>query len=741
MLRRTAARLTTVAAQAEAPSVTQIANPHSELQASAFPDLTRFFSPRRVALVGATEDLKKFGGRCLRQLLDFGFAGEVFPVNPNRAQVFGRPCYPSLSSLPVAPDHVGIVLPAAACAAAVAECGQLGVPFATVFSSGFSELGTIEARALQVELVRTARAAGVRLMGPNCNGMVNFVDGFALTSTATISGGRRPAGDIGIVGQSGGATQVNVMWRAQEAGLGVSYQVSSGNDADLDLLDYMAFMIEDARTRVVLSLAERFGDGARLRVLAARAAELQKPVALIKFGRTEAGARAAASHTGAITGTDAVFDAAARQLGLIRVTDANELYEVAMLLRQGKRPAGNRAAALSISGGNLVLLTDLAAAQGITFPDYAPETAQKLRNLVPGFVAVNNPTDMSAGAIGAKDIFGSAARALLEDPGVDAAVPVLTIAPASDIRAIAELAKAPPKPVAVLWTGQCSDEPGLTPRALVAEGLAVYHDALPCAQALARTMRWSAFLRRQARAPAPQRPAGCNPEAARRALREAGPRPTEQAARTVLACYGLHGPQEALARTAEEAARLAEAFSGQVALKIVSPDIAHKTEAGGVRLGLHGAGAVQDAAQGILASVAAHAPAARVDGMLVQEMVTGGQEMLLGMARDATFGPVLTLGFGGILVEVLRDVAFRLPPIGAEEVAGMLEELRLAPLLRGVRGAPVCDVPALADAVARFSWLLADLGDALEEVDVNPLAVLPVGQGVRVLDALLVPRT
>ncbi len=703
-----------------------------------FPDLRRFFAPRRAALIGATEDLAKFGGRCLKQALDFGFAGDLFAVNPNRSQVFGRPCFPSLAALPAKPDHVGIVLPAPACIAAVAECGRLGIPFATVFSAGFAETGTEAGAALQAELLRVARAGGVRLMGPNCNGMINFVDGFALTSTATITGPRRPAGDIGIVGQSGGATQVNVMWRAQQEGLECSYQVSSGNDADLDLLDYMAFLLEDSSTRVVLALAERIGDGARLRALAARAAELGKPIALIKFGRTEAGARAASSHTGAVTGADAVFDAAARQLGLIRVTDAAELYQVAMLLRQGRRPAGHRAAALSVSGGNLVLLADLAAAQGIAFPDYAEETTARLRRLVPGFMAVSNPTDMSAGAIGSPDIYGQAARILLDDPNVDAAMPVITIAPKADIRAIADLAAASPKPVAILWTGRSADDPALTPASLVAEGLAVYRDALPCAQALARTMDWAAFLRRAA-GPPPGRPVGCDAEAARRLLGEAGPTPTEQQSRAVLACYGLHGPEEALAPSAAEAADLARRFVGPLVLKIVSPDIAHKTEAGGVRLGVSAADAERVAAE-ILASAARHAPGARLDGVLLQEMVRGGQEMLLGMAQDATFGPVMTLGFGGVHVEVLRDVTFRLPPISPEEAMRMLAELRLSPMLRGVRGAPASDVVALADAVARFSWFLAECGDLLKEVDINPLTVLPEGQGVRVLDALLVPR-
>jgi acetyltransferase len=440
-----------------------------------------------------------------------------------------------------------------------------------------------------------------------------------------------------------------------------------------------------------------------------------------------------------VTGADAVFDAAARQLGLVRVNDASELYEVAMMLRQRARPRGNRATSLAISGGNLVLFTDLAASQGITFPSFAAETTEKLRTLIPGFMGVNNPADLSAGAIGTKDLFATAARTLLDDPCVDVAVPLITFAPAEDIRAISAMAAGAEKPVAILWTGRCGDDPSLTPRDLVAEGRAVYRDALPCAQAVSRTMRWAEFLRRRAGAAPPQRPADADPGRARRLLEAAGGTLSEGASRRVLACYGLHGPSEALAATPEDAATAAVRLGGAVVLKVQSPDIPHKTEAGAIRLGVQG-DAAAGAAREILAAAKSYAPEARIEGILVQEMVTGGQEMLLGMARDVTFGPVLTLGFGGIHVEVLRDVTFRLPPISAEEAQAMLEELRLAPLLRGVRGAPASDVPALADAIARFSWLAADLGEVLEEVDVNPLVVMPAGGGVRVLDALVVPR-
>ena len=699
--------------------------------------LTRFFAPRSVAFIGATEDLSKFGGRCMRQLIDFGFEGAIYPINPKRDAVFGQRCYPSLSALPETPDHVGIVLPCPAVAGALAECGAKGVPFATVFSAGFGEQGTEAGRAAQAALVSTARAAGLRFMGPNCNGLINFTDKFALTSTGAISGGAlRPAGDVAVISQSGGAGQVNTMWRAQEAGLGISMQVSCGNDADLDLLDYVEFALDHAPTKVVLVLAERISSGARLRQVAARAAEHGKPIVMIKFGRTEAGSKAAASHTGAITGADAVFDAAARQLGLLRVEDCPELYEAAMLLRQGRRPAGTGVAALSISGGNLVLLAETGAGLGLHFPGYTPETTAKLQPLLPGFTGTANPTDLSAGAIGSKDLFGQATRLIRDDPGVDTMVPVLTIAPAADIRATCALAAESAKPMPILWSGKCSDDASITTATLVAEGHAVYRDPLPCLRAVSLAARHAGFLRRYAE-PAPQRPAGM--DQARAATLLKADRFSEADARALLACYGLHGPREEVAPDAAATLAAAQRIGGPVALKVVSPDLPHKTEAGAVQLGV----AVADVAaarEKILATALAYKPSARIDGVLVQEMVTGGQEMLLGITPDATFGPVLAVGFGGIHVEVLKDIAFRLPAIGPADAEAMLRELRLFPLLEGVRGAPASDLPALVDAICRFGWLAADLGDAPFEVEVNPLIVLPTGRGVRVVDALVVRR-
>lgn len=696
-----------------------------------FPDLGRFFAPRRVAFVGATEDLSKFGGRCMRLLIDFGYRGEIYPVNPKRSELFGLKCYPSLQDLPHAPDHVGVVLPSAGVLGTLESCVKLGVPFATVFSAGFGETGMEEGRALQQRAVAIARAGGLRFMGPNCNGMVNFVDAFALTSTSAIKDGHRPAGDIGVASQSGGAGQINVMWRAQQAGLGISYQVSCGNDADLSLIDYMAFMVESERTKVVLAIAERVPDSGKLRALARRAAELDKPIVMIKVGRTEAGSRAAASHTGAVTGADEVSEAALRQLGIVRVEDCSELYEVAMLLRRGRRPKGRTAAALSVSGGNLVMVADLGAARGVEFPAYAEATQEKLKAYLPGFVGASNPTDLTSAAIGRTDTFGAVVKILGEDPGVGTLVPVLTSAVAAEIRSIAKAAADTDKPVAILFTGRCIDDPALTPEVLVAEGHAVYRDALPCMNAVSAAIRHGEFRERLAR-PAPRRPAGMDAAAAMKLLRTGTM--TEAASKALLACYGLPVTKEFLARSRAEAAKA----TGTVALKISSPDIPHKTEAKAIRLDLSGPEAIGRGYDEVIAAAKAYKPDARIEGVLVQEMVSGGEEVLLGVSQDPAFGLVLTVALGGIFVEVFKDVSLRLPPVSHEEARDMVEELRSAAVFRGVRGRPPLDVEALADCIVRLSWLAVDLGVRIAELDINPLRVLPAGQGARVVDALVV---
>ncbi len=459
------------------------------------PDLATFFNPASLAFVGATEDLSKFGGRVMRSVLDFGFKGRVYPVNPRYSTLLGQPCYPSISALPEAPDHVGIVIAAGRVLDTLKQCADKGVRFVTIFTSNFSETGEASGRALQDEIVAFARANGIRLLGPNCNGFINFVDAFAFASTAAIKGPRKPAGDVGLVCHSGGLGQMNIMWRAQEAGLGITYEVSCGNEADLDAMDFMRFMIDDERTRAIMVAIETIRDGRKFEAVARHAADCEKPIVMLKFGRTEAGRRAAASHTGALTGADDVHDAAFRQYGVLRVTDCNELYEVAKLLRKRKWPRSNRAAALSGSGGHSVLLADLGAANGIDWAPYQDKTVNGLRELMPDFAGVSNPTDLTSALTGSKHLFEDALNVVARDDGVDVLIPVLVAPTVPAIENVIKLADSTDKPVAVLWTGYCPSEPQIVASTLVARGLPVYRDALTCLKAVRAAMTYGEFLR------------------------------------------------------------------------------------------------------------------------------------------------------------------------------------------------------------------------------------------------------
>ncbi len=697
--------------------------------------MRKLFAPRALALVGATDDLSKFGGRCLKRMIDFGYRGEILPINARAKTVAGRKAYASVRDVPVVPDHVGIAVPAAAVPGVLEDCAARGVPFATVFTGGFGEAGTDEGRALQDRIVRIARDGGIRLMGPNCNGLINFVDGFALTTSATIAGPRRPAGRVGIVSQSGGAGQVNVMWRAMETGLHVSYEVSFGNAADLDALDYARFMIEDDASDIVLMLAERIPGGAKLFEVAALAAAREKPIVVLKLGRTAAGREAAASHTGSLTGDDDVHDCAFRQCGVIRVDDCNELYETAMLLLTRRWPRSGRCAATTISGGNGVLLVDLGAAHGLSWPTYTAATRQRLAQWLPKLGTTANPTDVTNAAIGQKDLFRNCVGAIAEDDNIDVVVPILTMSVKSDVMQIADAAKSAAKPVAVLWTGGCNDDAALTPATLIAQGVPVYRNTLACVKAIRRAVAYGRHLAQRGESGVAVALDAAATARARGMLAPGGTM-TERASKAFLAALGLSVTRERLARTADEAVAHARDIGGPVALKVESADIAHKTESGAIRLGIAGASAVRAAHAEVLDAALAYKRDARVEGVLVQEMVGRGVEIMLGVARDPVFGPVIVAGLGGVHVEALRDLAYRVAPVTRAQAHEMLRELRGYRILEGVRGAPPADVDALAAMIERLSRIAVEFRDAIREIDLNP--VVAGAAGVKVVDALIV---
>ena len=702
-------------------------------------DLSRLFAPRSVALVGATDHPTSFGGRVFQQMSNFGFAGPIYPINPRLKEINGLECYAGLRDLPEAPDHVGIIVSAERAFDVLADCAAMKVPFATVYSGGFAETGTAEGRERQARLVAFARQSGMRIMGPNCNGVINFVDAFAMTSTAAIKGPRAPAGDVGIVSHSGGLGQINVLWRAQQIGLGISYQASCGNEADLDTLDFVRFMLRSDATNVVLLAIESIKDGEKFRSVALEALEREKPIVVLKFGRTEAGSRAAASHTGAIAGDDEIADAVFRQYGLIRVDECDQLYETAVLLRKRRWPKGRGAAAVSPTGGNIVQLADVGARFGLEWPALSDATQGALEPLLPGYGKVANPTDLTSLATGEQGLYRQALNTIAADENVNVVVPVYASVSKADLQRGADFVAGNDKPAAMLWVGGCTDDPAFTRSDFVRAGVTVYRDATPCMRAFRAAIDFGEQVEaHRAGAHTAERPAGIDRDAAAAQLEAAGEKLTEHEAKALLATYGFPITRERLAVTAEEAIARAREIGAPVALKIDSPDIAHKTEAGALRLNVQRDEAVCVAFSDVMEAARAYAPDAKLNGVLVQEMSPKGIELMLGMVNDPVFGPVVAVGLGGIYVEALKDIAYRAAPVTPRDAEAMLGELRSATLLDGVRGMAPRDREALVDLIVRLSWFAHDFRDEIAEIDVNPLVVLERGMGAKVVDALIV---
>ena len=702
-------------------------------------DISLLMAPRSVALVGATDHLTSFGGRVYQQMTGFGFSGRIYPVNPRLKEIRGAKCYASIKDLPETPDHVGLVVSSERAFDVLADCAAMGVKFATVFSGGFAESGTAEGRERQQRLIDFGKTSGMRFMGPNCNGVINFVDGFAMTSSAAIKGPRAAPGDIGVVSHSGGLGQINVMWRAQEIGLGISYEASCGNEADIDTLDFARFMVRSEITNVVLLAIEAIKDGEKFRRLAHEAAELEKPLVVLKIGATDAGSRAAASHTGAIAGDNDILNAVVKQYGLIRVNECNELYETAIFLRKRRWPKDRGLAAVAPTGGNIVNMADAGAKFDLLWKPFAPATQAALDKLMPGYGKAGNPTDLTSAATGNQEFYRDALNTIAADPGVDVLIPIIPSLAKGDVQRNAEMVRDCEKLAALLWVGGCTDDRSFGAKDLVRAGFTVYRDAMPCARAIRAAFDFGEHIRaKKSGALTPVRPAGTDQVAAMAGLEVLGEKMTEREAKQLLAHYGLPVTQEALARTAAEAVAFAEKIGGKVALKIDSPDIAHKTEAGGVRLSLAGGAAIAEGFDAIMDSAKHYAPQARINGVLVQEMARPGVELMLGVIRDPVFGPIVVAGLGGIYVEVLKDIAYRAAPVTPRQAGEMLNELRGVKLLDGVRGMAARDRAAVVDAIVRLSWFAHDFKDAIAEMDINPLMVYQQGAGARVLDALIV---
>ncbi|MCQ4161852.1 acetate--CoA ligase family protein [Roseomonas sp. GC11] len=693
--------------------------------------LDAILQPNAIAIIGASQDPTKIGGRPVHLLQRFGYPGAILPVNPRAAEVQGLPAYPSVEALPLVPDLAIIAVAAEAAPEALEACAAKGVRAAVIFSSGFSELGA-EGEALQDRLRQTARRSGIRVLGPNCLGALSIAEKSIATFSIVLEGSLPPAGPLGIISQSGNLGSFTALL-ARERGIGISRFITTGNECDVDVADGIAWLARDPATRVILCCLETCRDAPRLIAAFEEARRAGKPVVVLKIGASEAGQAAAASHTGALAGSDAVFDAVFHRAGVWRVRSVEQLLDLghaAAVLGTERLPRGRRTVLLTASGGFGVLLADAASAAGLELPALSEATQRRILDIVP-YAAPRNPVDATAQMGSRPDILSGILSAILEDEQCDALLLLLSSSlyiprlRTVFMRTLREIrARYPDKVVLLSVHG---------PQDAVEELAALGFPVVDGVDASALALRGLCGLAEARQLPAPPPPLPPAAPLPAEALRH------EHGAKQALAAAGVPVLSEIIVSGAREAAEAASRLGFPVVLKIVSEDLPHKTEVGGVVLDLGDAAAVAAAHDAMLARVRQKAPGARIAGVLVSPMRRGGTELILGARRDPVFGPVVLVGLGGIFAEILQDAAIRPAPVDEREALEMLRALKAFPVLDGARGRPRADLPAAARAIAALSRFAAAHAGQVAEIDINPLLLLPEGQGAVALDALIVP--
>jgi acetyltransferase len=685
-------------------------------------------NPRSIAILGASNDFEKLNGRTLKALLDKGYAGRIFPVNPKYGDIGGLQCYPDVAAISETIDLAIVAVPARRVPDALRELGRKKVPAAVVFSSGFAEVGGDGVR-LEQDLRAAIAESGVRVLGPNCLGLINAFDN-VMATFSQFSLGATPPGPAAFVTQSG-ALGTATAGMARRRGLSFGYFVNTGNECDVTFVDVMREVLADPRIVVGAGYIEGLKDGRGLLDLARSAFEAGKPLVVTKVGRTRAGARAIASHTASLAGPDAVFDGAIRSHGIIRARSDEQLLDIVEGFAQCALPQGRGIGFLTRSGGAGALMADRAEELALDVATLTPETAQALKAVVPAFGSTANPVDITAQGLVDPSIMRRSLEVLLSDPGVHIAVVWLAFTEKHadvTVQTFADVKARTAKPFIVSWVGI----PDGALRQMREHGIAVLRGAEPAVDAAAALVRY-AEARRNWQADAPARAQLRLPQPALPAASGAIDTITAQ---RLLADCGVATVASEAARTADEAVAAAARLGYPVVLKIESPDIAHKTEVGGVRVALADATAVREAYAAVMARARALRPQARIAGVVVQPMARGEVELVVGLQNDPAFGVVVMVGLGGAHVEVLRDAVFRQAPVTVAEAGRMLEELRGRALLDGVRGRPAVDRAALTRLVSAVSRFGAALGPRLRECDLNPVLAGP--DGACAVDWLLV---
>lgn len=693
---------------------------------TVFRPVASLLRPRSIAIVGASDSSRGGWAQAIYENLEFrGFPAKIYPVNPNRREVWGRPVFPNFAAIPEPVDLALTIIPTEIVVDTISEAAEHGLKCALIYAARFGEGGDAEGRKRAEALLALSSKHGLRISGPNCMGALALRERLLLYPAKRVRG--LQPGSVGVVFQSGGTFQ---FWLQQAAsrGLDFSYAVSSGNELDLDIADYINFMVEDEHTKMVACMVEGIRRPRAFMAAAEKALAARKPIILVKVGRSERGRAAAVSHTGAITSDDQVFDAMCRAYGVIRCPSLDDLIETCLTFAAGRLPQGRRIAMVCYSGGAKGLVLDYAGDEGAEMAPLAPETRAKLAGMIDPGLPAENPLDVGANVGVQSKKFAEICKVVCADPTVDLVtvqglMPVSTedpydVGPLRDVRASTD------KPL--LAFGRIAQNSSEVSRKYQQE------TGVPFIHGLAETVRALQSLTRYAEA-VQRGVGGIGPPEGRSEPTDATPLDD------LLADYGLPGPKSALAKTPADAAVQAARIGFPVAIKVVSPQASHKTEVGGVVLGLADEAAVRGAAERVAAALAARDPRAKLEGFLIQEMVDG-LEIILGVREDPQFGPFMLIGLGGVQVEVLRDVAIRLLPIDEASAREMIRSLRGAPLFGPFRGRTARDIDAVVRAMTGLSRLFIEHRAWLSELEINPLMVLSDGAGVRAVDVRPVRR-
>ncbi len=693
-------------------------------------DLSRLLTPQSIAIIGASTNSTSISGQPLRLMIEAGYAGKLYPVNPKRDEVQGIKAYPNVQAIPGPCDVALVAVSAAQVPQALRDCGEAGIPFAVVLAGGFAEIGEA-GTAMQRELDAAIKDSGVRVVGPNCVGIANIdTRAFCAFGGALYDKSLEP-GPVAVVSQSGGVG-LSILAHAHARGVDSRYFVSCGNEADLDFFDFCHTLLRQDDVQLIAAYLESSTEGVKLRELGRRALELGKPIILLKVGNSGAGRRAAGSHTGKLTADYTLFKAAFREGGFIEVQDLHELADVAKLVLGGRYPKGRNIGVLTGSGGWGVMTAEAYERNGLHLPLPSPETAEKLKAVVADYGSRGNPIDTTP-------VYGkqhTVLEIIVDEPNWDmlhvrsAGGPVLK----EWLPKFLEIAQRSDKPIIVGW----SPVPGLDldiKHELEKNGIYCPSFAADAGRAVGLFTDFA--MKRQRYLSRDDKPAARPVEKQPLDYGDGSGALAEHVSKQCLARYGIPTTKEVLLSLDVILALKQSPVNFPVAVKLASADIPHKTEADAVRLNVKTLDELKAAAQAVIAGGKKHAPNARIDGISVQEMASG-VEMIVGAVNDPHFGPYVMVGLGGVLTEVLHDVSHRFAPVTPDDARDMLAELKGAKILEGYRGAPAADVDAVVDALVRLSWLIHDHRDRIAEIDVNPLFVQARGAGVVAADALVV---